>query len=90
MYDGLSNIKFPGFLTISFFFREIDNLQLKHRCIRFSPHNAFFPPWVIFLGKFLNYKSLRPKEHKQLKMEAVSTSTESHNGVMLPKMEAIT
>jgi hypothetical protein len=23
-------------------------------------------------------------------MEAVSTSTESHNGVMLPKMEAIT
>jgi hypothetical protein len=46
--------------------------------------------WVIFLGKLLNYKSLRLKEHTHLKMESVSTSTESHNGVMLPKMEAIT
>jgi hypothetical protein len=42
-----------------------------------------------FLGKFLNYKSLRLKEHTNLKMEAVSTSTESHYGVMQPKMEAI-
>jgi hypothetical protein len=42
-----------------------------------------------FLGTFLNYKSLRLKEHTHLKMEAVSTSTESHNRVMRPKMEAI-
>jgi hypothetical protein len=49
-----------------------------------------FSPWVIFLGKFLNYKNLRLIEHTHLKMEAVSISTESHNGVMLPKMEAIT
>jgi hypothetical protein len=27
------------------------------------------------------------KEHTHMKMEAVSTSTESHNGMMLPKME---
>jgi hypothetical protein len=40
----------------------------------------FFPPWVIFLGKYLNYKSLRLKEHMYFIMEAVSTSTESHNG----------
>jgi hypothetical protein len=39
----------------------------------------FFPPWLIFLGKFLNYRSLRLKEHTHFKMEAVSTSTESHN-----------
>jgi hypothetical protein len=50
----------------------------------------FFSPWVIFLGKFLIYKSLRLKEHTHLKMEAGSISTESQNGVMLPKMEAIT
>jgi hypothetical protein len=40
----------------------------------------FFSQWVIFLGKFLNYKTLRLKEHTHFKMEAVSTSTESHNG----------
>jgi hypothetical protein len=43
-----------------------------------------------FLRKISQYKTLRLKEHTHLKMEAVSTSTESHNGVMLPKMEAIT
>jgi hypothetical protein len=40
----------------------------------------FLSAWVIFLGKFLNYKSSRLKEHTHLKMEAVFTSTESHNG----------
>jgi hypothetical protein len=40
----------------------------------------FFSPWVTFLGKFLNCKSLRLREHTYFKMEAVSTSTESHNG----------
>jgi hypothetical protein len=40
----------------------------------------FFSSWVIFLGKFLNYKSLRLKEHMYSKMEAVSTSTELHKG----------
>jgi hypothetical protein len=39
----------------------------------------FLSPWVIFLGKFLNYKSSRLKEHTRLEMEAVSTSTELHN-----------
>jgi hypothetical protein len=39
----------------------------------------FFSPWVILLGKFLSYKSLRLKEHMYFKMEAVSTSIESHN-----------
>jgi hypothetical protein len=64
---------------ISFFFREIDNFQLKHTFIRFSPHNTFFSPWLIFLGKFLNYKSLRLKEYTYFKTEAISTSIESHN-----------
>jgi hypothetical protein len=43
-----------------------------------------------FLRNISQCKSLRLKEHMHFKMEAVSTSTESHNGVMLPKMEAIT
>jgi hypothetical protein len=71
-YARLSNIKFPGCLIISFSFREIDNFQLKHRCIRFSPHNIFVSPWVIFVGKILNYKSLRLKEYMYFKMEAIT------------------
>jgi hypothetical protein len=39
-----------------------------------------------FLRKISQCKSLRLKQHTHLKMEAVSTSTESHNGVMLPKI----
>jgi hypothetical protein len=52
-------------------------------------HTILFVSMGNFLRKISQCKSLRLKEHTHLKMDTVSTSTESHNRVMLPKMEAV-